>query len=219
MSTKKIFYLMIGLVALIALLVAGSVVGANAFLNGQKDKLVKAKVENRVVEKQQQYLIKAKEDLETYDELNETAKAIVPQDKDQAKTIREITSIAKKSGIQLDSITFPVSSLGGAPAAPPSSGSSTTGDSSDGSAPSAGGTQAPSSGLTQVTPVEGISGVYSLEIIVTSQSPVPYYQLLDFLERLESNRRTAHVQKIVLSPTESGDALSFILTLNAYVKP
>lgn len=210
MSAKKVFYGMVGLVVLISLLVAASVVGANAFLNSQKDKLVKAKVDNRVVEEQQQYLIKAKEDLKTYDELNETTKAIVPQDKDQAKTAREISSIAQKSGIQLDSITFPVSSLGGVSTPPPSSSSS---------APPSEGTPAPSSGLTQVMPVEGISGVYSLEIIVTSQSPVPYYQFLDFLERLESNRRTAHVQKLVLNPTESGDALSFILTLNSYVKP
>lgn len=212
MSAKKVFYGMIGLVVLISLLVAASVVGANTFLNSQKDKLVKAKVDNRVVEEQQQYLVKAKEDLETYDELNAIAKAIVPQDKDQAKTAREISAIAQKSGIKLDSITFPISSLGGGAAPPPSSsGNSTTAPSEE--------SQAPPSGLTQVAPVEGIQGVYSLEIIVNSQSPVPYYQFLDFLERLESNRRTAHVLKLVLNPTESGDALSFILTLNAYVKP
>jgi hypothetical protein len=215
MSAKRVFYVMLGLVVLISLLVAASVFGANAFLNSQKDKLVKAKVDNQVVEQQQQYLVRAKEDLKKYDELNATTKAIVPQDKDQAKTVREISTVAQKSGIQLDSITFPISSLGGISVAPPSSSDS----SSSGAAPADGAQAAPPSGLTQVAPVEGISGVYSLEIIVSSQSPVPYYQFLDFLERLESNRRTAHVQKLVLNPTESGDALSFILTLNAYVKP
>jgi hypothetical protein len=211
MNAKKVFYIMAGTVALIAMVVAASAVGANSFLDSQKAKLVQARVENRVVEEQQKYLVQAKQDLKTYDELNETARAIVPQDKDQAKTVREISAIAQNSGIQLDSITFPISSLGGSGAVPPASGNGTPAPSES--------TQAPPSELTQARPVEGIKGVYSLEIIVSTQSPVPYYQFLDFLDKLESNRRTAHVQKLVLNPTEGGDALSFILTLNAYAKP
>jgi hypothetical protein len=210
MSAKKFFYAMVGLVVLLSLLIAASVFGANLFLNKQKDKLVNAKIENRVVEEQQSYLIQAKKDLEKYDELSEIARAIVPQDKDQAKTVREISAIAEQSGIHLDAVTFPISSLGGTAAAPSTSGSDTSTSGTGSTTPS---------GLTQVVPVEGIPGVYSLEVIVTSQSAVPYYQFLNFLERLESNRRTAHVQKLILTPTESGDGLSFILTLNAYVKP
>jgi hypothetical protein len=209
MSAKKIYYGILGLVLLMAVLVAGSVFGANLFLEGQKEKLAQVKVENRVIEEQQTYLIQAKKDLEEYSELAQISQAIVPQDKDQAKTVREINSIAQKSGIRLDAITFPASSLGAAPQAG-SSDSSSSGSTS---------TAAPPSGLTQLVPVEGISGVYALEITISALQPVPYYQFLGFLERLESNRRTAHVQNIVLNPTEDGSSLSFVLTLNAYVKP
>ncbi len=212
MNAKKFFYVMVGCIVLLSALVAASVFTANYFLNKQKDKLVNAKIENQVVEEQQKYLIQAKKDLEKYAELSEVARSIVPQDKDQAKTAREISAIAAQSGIHLDAITFPISSLGGVAAAPTTS---STGSSSSSSSSA---TRVPT-GLTQVVPVEGIPGVYSLEIIVTSQSSVPYYQFLNFLERLESNRRTAHVKKLILSPTDNGDGLSFILTLNAYVKP
>lgn len=211
MSPKRFFYVMSGLVGLLIILTAASVFGANLFLNSQKEKLLEAKVESRVVEEQQNYLTQAKEDLEKYDELNKITRAIVPQDKDQAKTVREISAIARKSGIQLDTVTFPVSTLGGGAA-------TTTQDSSDSSSSSTS-TSGPPSGLTQVAPVEGVAGVYSLEITVATQSPVPYYQFLDFLERLESNRRTANVQELILNPTAAGDSLSFTLILNAYVKP
>jgi hypothetical protein len=209
MSAKKIYYGILGLVLLMAVLVAGSVFVANLFLEKQKDKLAQVKVENRVIEEQQTYLIQAKKDLEEYSELAEISQAIVPQDKDQAKTVREINSIAQQSGIKLDSITFPASSLGTPSGSSNSSGSSSAGNSSPTS----------SSGLTQLVPVEGISGVYALEITISALNPVPYYQFLGFLDRLEGNRRTAHVQNIVLNPTEDGNSLSFVLTLNAYVKP
>jgi hypothetical protein len=209
MSAKKIYYGILGLVLLMAVLVAGSVFVANLFLEKQKDKLAQVKAENRVIEEQQTYLIQAKKDLEEYSELAEISQAIVPQDKDQAKTVREINSIAQQSGIKLDSITFPASSLGTPSGSSNSSGSSSAGNSSPTS----------SSGLTQLVPVEGISGVYALEITISALNPVPYYQFLGFLDRLEGNRRTAHVQNIVLNPTEDGNSLSFVLTLNAYVKP
>jgi hypothetical protein len=195
MTTKKFFYVLIGIIGLLAIAIILAAFGSSMLLEKQGQRLADAKVENRVVEEQQKFLVQAKEDLETYAELQQITKSIVPQDKDQAKTVREISIIAKESGIGLKTISFTASDLGGS--------------------------SAPESGLTQVEPVEGISGVYSLEITITpdDSKPVAYYQFLDFLERLESNRRTAHVEKISLNPSESGSSFDFVLTLNAYVKP
>lgn len=195
MSTKRFYYILLGAIGMMIIAIVLAVFGSDKLLDKQGQRLADAKVENRVVEEQQEFLVQAKEDLKTYAELQQITKSIVPQDKDQAKTVREISIIAKESGINLKSISFTASDLGGE--------------------------KASESALTQVEPVEGISGVYSLEITITpdDSKPVTYSQLLDFLERLESNRRTAHVEKISLSPSESGNTLDFVLTLNAYVKP
>jgi len=208
MTAKRFFFVMIGTVVLLGVLIIGSAVGGNVLFKKQSAKLADLKAQNQVVEDQKVALIQARKDIEKYSELDSVAKAVVPQDKDQAKTVRELTKIANDSGIKLKAITFTASSLGQRSATPaPTTGSGTATP----AAPS----------ITQVTPVPGIPGVFALEITISpvDQEPVPYYKFLEFLERLEGNRRTAHVNKITVSPTENGSGVSFVLTLNAYVKP
>lgn len=210
MTPRRVYFGMIGLNVILLLILAGGVVFGNMLIQKQADKLMTAKTQNKVIEEQQIQLTQAKKDIEKYQELDSITKSIVPKDKDQAKTVREITKLAEESGIKLKGIAFPSSTLG--QAAPPSASSS---GSSGAAKP------APSPGITQVKPAEGINGVYALEIVVTSleTQPVPYENFITFLEKLESNRRTAHVDKISVMPTPDGTALSFALTLNAYVKP
>ena len=211
MTPKRFYFGMLGINALLLIILAAGVVFGSMLIEKQAGKLDKAKVQNKVIEEQQIQLTQAKKDIETYQDLDNITKSIVPQDKDQAKTVREITKLAEESGIILKGIAFTSSSLG--QAAPPKAsggeGSSTT--------PKPAATPA----ITQVTPVEGINGVFALEIIVTSleTAPVPYSNFISFLEKLESNRRTAHVGKINVKPTPDGGSVSFALTLNAYVKP
>jgi hypothetical protein len=132
----------------------------------------------------------------------------VPQDKDQAEVVREIVKLANDSGFKPSSITLPASTLG-------ASKSSVAGTP---------GVPAPAtnSNLTQLTPVKGNPGLYILEITVTqdASSPVPYSQFIDFLSRLEQNRRTALVSSIVLQPSPTDrNMLSFTLTVDKYIKP
>ena len=204
MTAKKIYYATLGATTIMVLLIVVSAIMANNFLEQQKEKLAQIKVENSAVEQQQLYLVQAKNDLQKYSELAQIVKTIVPQDKDQAKTVREINAIAQSSGISLNSITFKSSNLG-TKKTPQKSGDNTQ--------------SAPKSNLSQVSPVKGIDGVYAMEITIASRDPVSYHQFLDFLEKLESKRRTAHVQQIGLNPSPEGDSLSFTLTLNAFVKP
>jgi len=221
MTPKRFYYGMIGVNVTLLLIIGVATYFGTQLLHTQSDKLVTAKTENKVLENQQVSLSQAKKDIEKYNELNAIAKSIVPQDKDQARTIREINKIANESGIKLKTISFQSSNLGAAaPAAQTQAtqNQGATGTGSNATTPATG-TTAPS--ITQVKPVEGISGVYALEIIVNSleTEPVPFNNLVTFLSKLESNRRTAHVTKINVSPKNNGRAVSFSLTLNAYVKP
>lgn len=209
MKPKRYFFVLCGIFGLLCLAIIAVVFFGNSLLVKQSKQLSDQKVQNKAAEQQQLALSKAKKDIEKYKDLNTIARAIVPQDKDQAKTVREIAKIAESSGIKLRAFTFQTSNLGQTttPAPAPTDGAATT--------PATPATPP----LSQVKPVEGIPGVYSLEITVSpaDNQPIPYQNFLAFLEKLEGNRRTAHVDKISVTPTANG--ITFSLTLKAYVKP
>lgn len=204
MNARKYFYVLSGVLATLIIAIGAAVILGNSLLEEKARKLSELKTENAAIEQQSIALRQAKIDIEKYDELNEITKSIVPQDKDQAKTIREIISIANASGIPIQSVAFENSNLG-----------NTDKDSKSKSSSSS--AKAPP--VSQVQPVEGIPDVYSLEIQVSSNEKVSYDGFLMFLEGLEKNRRTAHVSSINLSPSDNGTLVTFNLTLNAYLKP
>lgn len=213
MNSKRVFQIMLSCLLLSGVLTIGGVVFANRLLQRSAERLHDLKLENHVIEDQQLSLIRAKQDIEKYSGLQRIAEAVVPQEKDQARAVREITSFAQANGITIANISFPTSELGqatAAPAAPPA----------DGSTAPAAPTAPP---LTQVAPVKGIPGVFQLEIAVQSddERPVTFGQLTGFLERLEHNRRTAHVSNISIRQPIQQDRskLAFTLTVNVYIKP
>jgi hypothetical protein len=208
MSAKKVFFgLIAGSLLLCGLIISTAVLG-NMVFKKQFEKLTELKAQNQALEQQSISLIKAKQDVEKYNELNEITKDIVPQDKDQARTVREINKIAQESGIRLNSLSFEPSTLG----------DKRPSNNPEESTPKQAATS--SKALTQVQPVAGIPGVYSLGIIIQTDEndPVTYEQFLTFLEKLESNRRTAHVGRISIEPDEGGANVTFTLTLNAFVR-
>lgn len=199
MSSKKLFGILTALMVLLCLCLLGSVYAANNMLSGKSRELVDLRATKLAAEQKEKQLIKAKKDIQTYGELNEIAKSVVPQDKDQAKTVSEIVSLASQSGIKrLSSVAFPPSTLGGAK------------------------TVKTPQGLTQVTPVKGTPGVYKLQITITQSNtdPVPYNSFINFLSRLERNRRTAQVSSINILPDPSrSDMVSFTLVIDEFIKP
>lgn len=218
MSAKRVFYgLVVVSFVLCGFIVTAAVMG-NVVFQSQFEKLSELKAQNQALEQQSLSLIKAKQDIEQYSELDQVANQIVPQDKDQARTVRELNRIAQESGISLSSISFEPSTLGDSRSSQPapSESSSDSSDTTEATSPSA-----TTRALTQVKPVSGISGVYSLGIsIQTDESDsITYEQFLTFLEKLESNRRTAHVGKISITPENGGANVTFSLTLNAFVRP
>lgn len=196
MNSKRLYFLMLTSLILLVLVTAGVAYGANTLLASQSKKLADAKATSQSLANQETQLKKNKADILKYGELNKIAQSIVPQDKDQAEAIREITNLAGQSGIgQLSSITFPASTLG---------------------------TTAAGNKITQVTPVKGIPGVYDLQITITQDSSrkVSYNTFITFLSKLEQNRRTAQVSSITVQPDSSDPSqVAFTLVLDEFIKP
>lgn len=198
-DAKKLTYLLAASTAILGMMLLTTGILANSVLTHKSAELSKLKAESQVTSNLQTLIKKDKADIARYAELNNIAKAVVPQDKNQAQTVGEIVNIANASGItKLTSITFPASTLGGV-----------------GVVKSVG-------GLTQVTPVKGINGVYILPITITQDSAnaIPYSRFITFLHKLENNRRTAQVSAINIQPdAKNSNNISFNLTVNEYIKP
>lgn len=197
MNSKKLSRFLMILLALLATGLLASVYESNKMLSSKSADLMGLKATQVGLEQQKTDLVQAKKDVLTYRDLNEIAKSVVPQDKDQARTVREIVDLAKQSGIaRLSSVSFPPSTLGG--------------------------TTKAKGGLTQVTPVKGMGGVYILQITITQADtePIPYNSFINFLSKLEHNRRTALVSSINIQPNvDKPDMVSFTLVIDEYIKP
>ncbi len=206
MKAKYVFYGLIGgLVVCSGIGVAGIVLG-NSWLQKQSKSLVSLKVHSQALDDQQLALAQAKQDIVKYTPLNTIAQTIVPEDKDQALTVREITDLAANTTIKIGSITFPASNLG----QPKTSAGGNTS------------TVSPTFSKSQLTVVPGLSGVYQMPITVQSDSnnPITFIQLISFLQALETNRHTAQVGQLTITPSDaSGQHLSFTLIINVFIKP
>ena len=205
MNSKRLFYILVSLIVLINISGVGAIYFGSKLLEKQTTKLTELKVESSTLEDVQRSLIKAKKDIDTYTDLEQIAKTIIPHEKDQARTVRELVKIANESNISISSIGFPSSSLGKA-----STGSTT------GGTPAA----ATASTNTQTQKVEGINNVERLEITVSSDTskPVLYSDFISFLSKLEQNRRTSQVSSINIQPnTTNRNLVTFSLVLNVYI--
>ena len=201
MTSKHLYF---GMIGIIVLLIAGLIFGAygaDQLLQSQSKQLVNNRLQTSVLAQEQTELIQAKQDVKKYQNLATVTQNIVPQDKDQAETVLQIVNLANKNGVALASITFPSSSLG-----------LQTGQSASNS----------TINLSQLTPVQGIPGVYDLQLVVQSDTtnPVPYSNFISFLSALENNRRTALISAVSIQPNaQDRNTLTFSLTLDEYVKP
>ena len=215
MNSKKLYYVLLGVIGLLFVGLLAGAYEVDQVLSSKSDHLVSLKLKSQVLATQQTGLIKAKKEVKTYSSLNDIAKTIVPQDKDQAEAVLEISNLAEQSGIgQLSGVTFPVSTLGGLPGAIGTSGTGTP------TTPAAG--SAGKSNLTQLLPVKGTPGLYELQITIqqASDNPVGYNQFLTFLSKLEQNRRTAQVTSISLKPSSQDPSLvGFTLIVNEFIRP
>ncbi|HSX43703.1 MAG TPA: hypothetical protein VLE69_00165 [Candidatus Saccharimonadales bacterium] len=213
MNSKRVFFLMCAVVGILLIATVGIVIAGNQMLHKKASSLTSYKLDNKVLDEQQSSLNQAKKDIEKYSDLEKIAKSVVPQDKDQAEAVREIVKIAADNGIFLSNISFPVSTLG--QTAPKAS-------STDQSSSSSSATASKAPPVTQVQAVDGIPGVYTLQITMQQDSnkPVTYDKFISFLTGLEQNRRTSQVTNITVTPNPGDRSkITFGLTVQAYIKP
>jgi hypothetical protein len=213
MSSKRLHLILVAVLVLLFAALIGGAYGINKMLGSEATKLASLKAKSQALQQEQTGLKVAKKSIKQYSGLEKIAHTVVPEDKNQAEAVRQIVNIAAANGITLTSITFPASTLGnnvlpGASSAP--------------AATSAPKSAANAKSLSQLQPVPNISGIYELPITITrdNSSPVPYNKFVSFLSALEHNRRTAQVSGITITPdTNNTNNLSFILTVNEYIKP
>jgi len=210
MNSKRMFYMLLSTLGLVVMLGIGAVVLGDKMLKNKSAELLDLKITDQVLEQQQSSLLQAKRDLEKYKDLEAIAKAIVPKDKDQAEAVQQISQIATEAKVDLTTISFPSSNLG-----QKTTNTNKTDEKTESTTP------APPP-VSQVVPVSGIKGVYQLDVTIVSNpvKPVTYNQLVDFLQRLEKNRRTAQVSGIIIDPNDADRSLlTFTLTVGIYLKP
>lgn len=205
MKNKRIFQLLLVVLAIVVLgSIAGTIYGTS-MLKKDGSALLEKKLEKVVLGKDEETLTKAKRDIAKYQELNRVAQAIVPKEKDQARTVREIYAIANQAGVQIESIQFPDSSLGQSAAKGKAKKKTTVPE-----------------GSTQLVEVHGLKNVFAMPIDIglSEDAPITYNQVIDFLRKLERNRRTSDVTNISIQPDKDNrDLIHMNLTINAYIKP
>lgn len=208
--TRLLLLALLGLVGVIFIVIYFK---ADSMLSEQSKKMVDLKLQSATADAQLANLAQAKKQVEQYSYFNDVAKTVLPSDKNQAQAVLDIYQMANESGLALASITFPASSLG------------TPVKTTDKDAKTA----TPSAVISQAKPVEGISGLYSLSLTITPESgsgtpaekQVNYAKFLDFLKRIEKNRRTAQINSVSVQPqgaTGSGQ-FGFVITINIFMKP
>jgi hypothetical protein len=219
MTSKRFYYLLIGLIVLLFVGLVAGTYGINTLLTSQSDKLTALKAKSAALAQEQQGLSLAKSDVKKYSSLEQIAQSVVPEDKNQAEAVLEIVNIASQNNIALASITFPASTLGTStltPAEDSEVSSTSSASNSESSVNSA------ENSLSQLLPVSGIPGVYELQITIASDTdhPVQYSSLINFLSALEHNRRTAQISAIDIEPSSANpDLLTFTINLDEYIKP
>ncbi len=200
MNPKRLFWSLIALLVVMVLSLFGGVYLLSGMLKTKSKELTDKRQELATLTAQQNGVAKAKSQIKQYGDLYKITKAIVPQDKDQAETVRQITTIASANGVTLNSIAFPMSDLGTTKGA-------------------AGGT---TGNLSQLVKVPAIPGVYNQQITISNSADntVSFNQLEAFLRGLENNRRTAEVSSLSIQPQRANPGqLTFTLIVNNYIKP
>lgn len=199
MNSKKLY---LSLLATMFVLGAASIAGVyygDKMLHASSKKLYDLKAESLKLSEQQTTLVKAKDDIERYKEIESIARTVVPQEKDQARTVRELIAIGNRTGVKISNISFSSSTLGTVDKK-----KKTTEDSN----------------ATQLTPVEGIAGVSEMEINLQTDNTtyIPFTTLLTFLKELEQNRRTSQVKSLTVTPLANNrERVTFSAVLSVYI--
>lgn len=186
--------LMIMLILLIVVAISALFV-SNFMMQKSANNLVRAKLDNVGYDSEEQTYLQARKDLGEYTVLNEIIQKILPQSKDQAQAVSELYKIGDETGIKTASITFPSSTLG---------------------------QKSNSSTVTQAKSVDGMPGVLGIDIAIelepASGASISYDSMINFLQKVELNRRNMQIKQITVNADTLNGGVTFNMTLTIFVK-
>lgn len=220
LNNQRLRLVLTGLLCFIGVMLLSVTLFAGTIIGKKSHELVNLKLQNKVVDSQLLVLAQSKKEVKQYSYFNDIAKAVLPADKDQAQAVLDIFQLAADSGISIASISFPASTLG----AKNSSQSTKSTSSNAATAPV-------KSVISQSKAIDGIPGLYGVDLTISPETgpSVPdaqkptYGKLLDFLSRIEHNRRTAQITQVNIQPTITdtgpGPFINFTLTTKIFIKP
>ena len=208
MTAKRLYFTMIGLLLVFIVAAGAMIYFGTSFMKKSSTSLVNAKLDNYAADEQEKGFVQAKKDLEKYKDLSALVDKILPKDKDQARAVTELYKMASESGVTIDRIQFPSSTLGQKAA------TTTPSSATDATKPAA-----TSTTVTQAKAVDGLKSVLGIDIEISSGKSLKYDDMIKFLQKIESNRRSMQVKKIVVHPDLEKNVLSFEVTVTTFVKP
>lgn len=190
------------------------------WLTSSSTELSTLRQEVTVLEKNWTNLEKAKKLLADRKTEVETLSYVLPEEKDQARVVKEIYAIADQANVAIDSVGFPSSTLGSVTKKPAPT---TNQDGASSEAPK-------NTAVSQATPLKNIPGVQEIELSIgsiTSKDPlvtrgIRYEEMDRLLRLIERNRRLMQIKSIGIGQVQNPGGLStYELTLSIviYIQP
>ncbi len=179
MTPIKMFYLMLGAVALTITFGVVSFTLAEKGLTNRATSIADLKADLEVVQQQSRLFEATKDKVEELSFVNEIAGDFLPEEKSQAEAVAQFKKFAEETGVTIRAIEF--------------TGGDDVGDPS----------------LSQTSKVEGVEGVRVIELNMTLKEGLSYDQFVRLLEKIESNQRKMQVTNISIIPnSENRNSLS-----------
>jgi len=201
---------------------------ANAQLASTSSELTSLRKDIANLEHKREGLQKAKIILSDNAHTLDTLSKVVPEDKDQAKIVQEIYSIANKAGISIDSVGFPASTLGSqvVKVATPAT---TTPSATPNSTTEPPKTVVPQKNISQATPLKDIPGIQVIELSIgtinsktlPAGSGVRYSELMSFIRQIERNQRAIQITALGIGQNQlvnSEPTFSLTISLTIFVR-
>ncbi len=228
MNPKRFYYVLIGGIFLLAVGSVGITWVARNWLSARSLVTVNLKLDILGLQQKQRAGIIARGDLETYKKDREDLVNVIPRQKDQVDLLSQLQQIGDEADVTIGSITFPSSELGNAAAAQPAAAPS---DDSAAKSTSPTPTPAPAaakSTVTQAKPVDGISGLYAIQITLSSitqkssSKGLTYEQTLSLLKAIEHNKHIFQMTNVNITPqkstTDNSTLYQIGINLNTYLR-
>lgn len=215
MTAKKTYFLLVGLLGLLVISTFVGLYFGNKYMKSSAQSLVNTKLDNIASDAEEQTYLQSRKNLDKYKDLSNTISKVLPKSKDQAQAVKELYRIGDETGIVIDKIQFPSSTLGQKTAA---IATPTTTDKNSQA------TTTPSTpSVTQAKPVTGMPGVLGIDVQIGLQpaygKSISYDNMIRFLQKVENNRRSMQIKQINVHADPINGGVTFDTTLTIFVKP